>query len=58
MHSNALTDNPDVEMQTTINMETKLDSYDLVLPQPIIESFVRFLMPELRKFHANKIKEG
>ena len=38
----------------------KRDKYDIELPQSIIESFARFLVPEMKKYYAElqeKIKE-
>ncbi len=35
----------------------KENRYDIALPQPIIESFAKFLVPELRIYHAGKIKK-
>ena len=32
--------------------EEKRDKYDIVLPQSIIESFARFLVPEMKKYYA------
>ena len=30
------------------------DKHDIVLPQSIIESFARFLVPEIRKYYHSK----
>lgn len=30
------------------------DKYDIELPQSIIESFARFLVPEIRKFYESE----
>ena len=30
----------------------KRDKYDIELPQSIIESFARFLVPEMKKYYA------
>ena len=30
------------------------NSYDVELPQSVIESFARFLLPEIRKFYASE----
>ena len=32
--------------------EEKRDKYDIELPQSIIESFARFLVPEMKKYYA------
>lgn len=32
--------------------EEKRDKYDIGLPQSIIESFARFLVPEMKKYYA------
>ena len=32
--------------------EEKRDKYDIELPQSIIESFARFLVPEIKKYYA------
>lgn len=32
--------------------EEKQDKYDIELPQSIIESFARFLVPEMKKYYA------
>ena len=32
--------------------EEKRDKYDIKLPQSIIESFARFLVPEMKKYYA------
>lgn len=32
--------------------EEKRDKYDIELPQSIIESFARFLVPEMKKHYA------
>jgi hypothetical protein len=29
--------------------------YDVELPQSVIESFARFLLPEIRKFYASEL---
>ena len=36
--------------------EEKRDKYDIELPQSIIESFARFLVPEMKKYYA-ELKE-
>ena len=51
MKDNALNSKADVEPQDTNGKETKPDRYDIVLPQPIIESFARFLVSELRYYY-------
>ena len=33
-------------------LEEKRDKYDIELPQSIIESFARFLVPEMKKYYA------
>ena len=37
-------------------LEEKRDKYDIELPQSIIESFARFLVPEMKKYYA-ELKE-
>ena len=32
--------------------EEKRDKYDIELPQSIIESFARFLVPEMKKYYV------
>ena len=32
--------------------EEQRDKYDIELPQSIIESFARFLVPEMKKYYA------
>lgn len=32
--------------------EEKQDKYDIELPKSIIESFARFLVPEMKKYYA------
>ena len=32
--------------------EEKRDKYDIELPQSIVESFARFLVPEMKKYYA------
>ena len=34
--------------------ENKRDKYDIELPAPIIESFARFLVPEIRKYYDSE----
>lgn len=34
--------------------EIRQDKYDIELPQSIIESFARFLVPEIRKFYESE----
>lgn len=34
--------------------EIRQDQYDIELPQSIIESFVRFLVPEIRKYYDSE----
>lgn len=34
--------------------EEKRDKYDIELPQSIIESFARFLIPEMKKYYAEQ----
>ena len=34
--------------------EEKQDKYDIELPQSIIESFARFLVPEMKKYYAEQ----
>lgn len=34
--------------------EKPRNPYDVELPQSIIESFARFLLPEIRKFYASE----
>ena len=34
--------------------EEKRDRYDIELPQSIIESFARFLVPEMKKYYAEQ----
>ena len=34
--------------------EEKRDKYDIELPQSIIESFARFLVPEMKKYYAEQ----
>ena len=34
--------------------EEKQDKYDVELPQSIIESFARFLVPEMKKYYAEQ----
>ncbi len=35
-------------------MTDKKDKYDIDLPQSIIDSFARFLVPELRKYYESE----
>lgn len=34
--------------------EIRQDKYDIELPQSIIESFARFLVPEIRKYYDSE----
>ena len=34
--------------------DDKRDKYDIELPQSIIESFARFLVPEMKKYYAEQ----
>ena len=34
--------------------EEKKDKFDVELPQSIIESFARFLVPEIRRYYAEQ----
>ncbi len=34
--------------------EIRRDKYDIELPQSIIESFARFLIPEIRKYYGSE----
>ena len=34
--------------------EYQQDKYDIELPQSVVESFARFLVPEIRKFYASE----
>lgn len=34
--------------------EIRQDQYDIELPQSIIESFARFLVPEIRKYYDSE----
>ena len=34
--------------------EEKRDKYDIELPQSIIESFARFLVPEMKRYYAEQ----
>ncbi|MFR1479506.1 MAG: hypothetical protein ACLSB9_29365 [Hydrogeniiclostridium mannosilyticum] len=34
--------------------EIRQNQYDIELPQPIIESFDRFLVPEIRKYYDSE----
>lgn len=36
------------------DQEIRQDQYDFELPQSIIESFARFLVPEIRKYYDSK----
>ena len=38
--------------------EEKRDKYDIELPQSIIESFARFLVPEMKKYYAELQEKG
>lgn len=37
-----------------VDKEIRQDKYDIELPQSIIESFARFLVPEIRKYYNNE----
>ncbi len=36
------------------SQEKRQDPYEIELPQSIIDSFARFLVPEIQKFYASK----
>jgi hypothetical protein len=37
-----------------VNQKKRQEQYDVELPQSIIDSFARFLMPEIQKFYASE----
>ena len=39
-------------------LEEKRDKYDIELPQSIIESFARFLVPEMKKYYTELQKKN
>ena len=39
---------------TMASQEKRLNPYEIELPQSIIDSFARFLVPEIQKFYASE----
>lgn len=37
-----------------VNQKKRQEQYDVELPQSIIDSFARFLVPEIQKFYASE----
>ena len=42
------------EISTMLENEKTQNQYEMKLPQSIIESFVRFLVPEIRKYYSSE----
>ena len=56
MRISAANDDFSTEYKDAGRERTEQEYYDIVLSQPIIESFARFLVPELRK-HTTQVTE-
>jgi len=39
------------------SQEKRLNPYEIELPQSIIDSFARFLVPEIQKFYASEQRQ-
>lgn len=50
----ALTYITDLQSLVQQMSEEKRDKYDIELPQSIIESFARYLVPEMKKYYAEQ----
>lgn len=53
MHSKGVSDNKSITKEVIENSARGLNAFDVQLPQSIVDSLARFLVPEMRKLYEN-----